>query len=278
MKIKESAAIILIFSIIAFSGIVLAQYYYGGGTTGNSVSSNSQNYMIVIGDNSQSIDSHSATKIKDNLISKGNTASIVTDSSFSDDGTSDVISVGGSCVNRVSANWLNLNYPSCGLRFSSKTDVVSGQYLFRTFSMTGGRIGILVAGYEGDDTMNDVNYLLGQSIGSLGSDVIHIGGSATSGGGSTGGTGGTGGAQTHSVSINNFAFSPASLTINKGDTVVWTNMQSGTPHTVTSDSGSELGSGQLSTGSSYSHTFNTAGTFAYHCSIHPTMHGTVIVQ
>lgn len=81
----------------------------------------------------------------------------------------------------------------------------------------------------------------------------------------------------HNVNIQNFAFSPSTLTISAGDTVIWTNGDS-TSHTVTSDSGSELGSSSLANGASYSHTFNAAGTYSYHCSIHTSMKGTVVVQ
>lgn len=77
------------------------------------------------------------------------------------------------------------------------------------------------------------------------------------------------------VSITNFAFSPSTITVHKGDTVVWTNNDSA-PHTVTGDNGGPA-SGTLSQGSGYSYTFNTVGTFPYHCTIHPNMHGTVVV-
>jgi plastocyanin len=81
-----------------------------------------------------------------------------------------------------------------------------------------------------------------------------------------------------SVSISNLAYSPATININVGDTVTWTNNEaSNIPHTVTSDSGSELGSPLFGPGLTYSHTFSTAGTFAYTCTVHPTMHGTVVV-
>lgn len=83
--------------------------------------------------------------------------------------------------------------------------------------------------------------------------------------------------QTFNIVISGFAFNPSSLTINKGDIVVWTNQDS-VAHTVTSDSGSELSSSQISTGTTYSHTFNTAGTYNYHCSIHTSMKGTITVQ
>lgn len=78
------------------------------------------------------------------------------------------------------------------------------------------------------------------------------------------------------VTIENFQFSPTPLTIKKGDTVTWTNRDS-VSHTVTSDIGGELSSGTLNTDNSYIHTFNTAGTFNYHCNFHPSMHGTVII-
>ena len=80
----------------------------------------------------------------------------------------------------------------------------------------------------------------------------------------------------HAVSIANFAFSPASLTIPVGDTVEWTNNQNVT-HTVTSDTGTEL-SASLGPGQTYQHIFMTAGSNPYHCSIHTTMHGSVTVQ
>ena len=67
------------------------------------------------------------------------------------------------------------------------------------------------------------------------------------------------------------------VAINVGDTVIWTNRDT-VAHSVMSDSGSELQSPVLQTGDSYSHTFNVAGTYSYHCSIHPSMKGTVNVQ
>lgn len=91
------------------------------------------------------------------------------------------------------------------------------------------------------------------------------------------GSGGTGGASTAptAVSIANFAFDPASVTVKVGDTVTWTNNDS-TTHTITGDGG--LNSGDVAPGSTYSKTFDKAGTYSYHCSIHKTMTGTVVVQ
>jgi len=78
------------------------------------------------------------------------------------------------------------------------------------------------------------------------------------------------------VSIANFAFQPASLQVAVGATVTWTNADS-TAHTVTSDTGA-FDSGSLAPGASFSQTFTTAGTFTYHCQIHPFMTATIVVS
>jgi plastocyanin len=77
------------------------------------------------------------------------------------------------------------------------------------------------------------------------------------------------------VSIVDFAFQPASVELATGGTVTWTNTGQA-PHTVTADDGS-FDSGTLSPGATFSQTFATAGTFTYHCNIHPQMTATVIV-
>jgi plastocyanin len=79
------------------------------------------------------------------------------------------------------------------------------------------------------------------------------------------------------VTISGFAFHPPSVTVNAGDTVTWTN-NDGISHTATADDGSTFNTGAIGSGGSASATFNSAGTFAYHCSIHPTMHGRVVVR
>ena len=81
---------------------------------------------------------------------------------------------------------------------------------------------------------------------------------------------------TTAVNISGFAFVPSSVTIKAGDKVTWTNKDN-TAHTVTSDNGAFASSGALSQNQTYSVTFGMAGTFPYHCSIHPTMTGTVTV-
>src|SRR5262249_58391933 len=71
------------------------------------------------------------------------------------------------------------------------------------------------------------------------------------------------------IEIRDFAFHPDQTEIAVGTTVTWTNNDT-TAHTVTADDGS-FDSGPLDPGKSFSHTFDKAGTFAYHCKIHPSM-------
>jgi plastocyanin len=79
------------------------------------------------------------------------------------------------------------------------------------------------------------------------------------------------------VTIAGFAYSPSTLTVSRGTTVTWTNNDSA-PHTVTSDGSGPLNSSTLGRGASYSFTFTSAGTFSYHCAVHPSMHGTIVVK
>jgi plastocyanin len=78
------------------------------------------------------------------------------------------------------------------------------------------------------------------------------------------------------VSIANMAFNPQTIYVSRGTTVSWTNNDS-MSHTVTSDT-NNFGSAVLNSGQSYSYTFNSSGTYHYHCAIHPSMTGTVVVQ
>jgi plastocyanin len=82
---------------------------------------------------------------------------------------------------------------------------------------------------------------------------------------------------TSAVTIQNFAFAPATVTINVGDGVRWTNMDSGVLHTSTSDTGL-WNSGNLATSAGFTFVFNTPGTFTYHCANHAAMQGSVIVR
>jgi plastocyanin len=76
------------------------------------------------------------------------------------------------------------------------------------------------------------------------------------------------------VGTNTFSFSPASITITPGTTVKWIN-HTQAAHTVT---GGSFGSTMINPGGTYTFTFHAGGRFAYHCSIHPYMTGTVIVK
>ena len=79
------------------------------------------------------------------------------------------------------------------------------------------------------------------------------------------------------VFIQNSVFSPSTITVVANTAITWTN-KDGMPHTVTSDSGNELDSGNIPTNGTWSHTFTVSGTYPYHCTIHPTMKATVIVN
>lgn len=81
---------------------------------------------------------------------------------------------------------------------------------------------------------------------------------------------------THYINIQGYAFSPSSITINVGDTIVWTNYDSAS-HTVTSNDGT-FDSGSITNGNTFSFTFTSAGTFDYYCAPHPGMTGSVTVQ
>ena len=79
------------------------------------------------------------------------------------------------------------------------------------------------------------------------------------------------------VFIQNSAFSPSTITVVANTTITWTN-NDGMPHTVTSDTGNELNSGNIPANETWSHTFTAAGTYPYHCTIHPSMKATVKVN
>ena len=82
-------------------------------------------------------------------------------------------------------------------------------------------------------------------------------------------------ASQNSVSIQNYAFSPSTLTIQKGANVTWKNDDS-VQHAVVSDSPA-FSSPLLNTGDTYTFQFNSTGTYPYHCSIHTYMTGAITV-
>jgi plastocyanin len=78
------------------------------------------------------------------------------------------------------------------------------------------------------------------------------------------------------VKVDNFSFSPQTITVAPGTTVIWTNRDD-IPHTVVSDD-KVFKSKVLDTDEKFSFTFDKAGNFPYFCSVHPKMTGKVIVQ
>ena len=78
------------------------------------------------------------------------------------------------------------------------------------------------------------------------------------------------------VTIDNFTFSPATLTVARGTTVTWTN-QDDIPHSIILG-GIGAHSKALDTDGSFSYQFDKAGTFTYVCGLHPHMHGEVVVR
>jgi plastocyanin len=80
----------------------------------------------------------------------------------------------------------------------------------------------------------------------------------------------------NSVAIDNFSFTPRTLTVSVGTTVKWTNRDD-VPHAVTSDD-KKFKSRALDTDEGFSYTFSAPGTYGYYCSIHPHMRGTVVVK
>jgi plastocyanin len=106
------------------------------------------------------------------------------------------------------------------------------------------------------------------------------GGSDATGPGTTGGNGGggsTGPVATTSVDMSGNRFNPAAIKVASGATVTWSNSD-GYAHNITFD-GSVGSIGNFSTGSQSLQMPATAGTYAYHCTIHgPAMSGSVQVQ
>jgi plastocyanin len=80
------------------------------------------------------------------------------------------------------------------------------------------------------------------------------------------------------VTIDNFAFTPAQITISPGTTVTWVNRDD-IPHTVTDAADMKsFRSTPLDTGDAFSHLFATPGTYRYFCSLHAHMQGTIVVR
>jgi plastocyanin len=79
------------------------------------------------------------------------------------------------------------------------------------------------------------------------------------------------------VSIDNFTFTPPTVTVKAGTTVTWTNKDD-IPHGIAATNNAFPRSMALDTDDSYSFTFTTPGTYQYFCYVHPHMTGTIVVQ
>lgn len=86
---------------------------------------------------------------------------------------------------------------------------------------------------------------------------------------------GPAGAATHTVKIEGMQFVPATLTVQRGDTIVWQNKDV-VPHTATARGGFD--SGNIAAGKKWSHAMKKAGSYDYVCTFHPGMKAKVVVQ
>jgi plastocyanin len=107
-------------------------------------------------------------------------------------------------------------------------------------------------------------------------DGGHMGGMMGGGGRNSSGQPAQQGAANETIIIENFAYSPGNLQVPVGARVTWTN-RDGAPHSAT-DAGGSWDTGVLAKGKSATLTFDTAGTFNYFCTIHPSMKARVVVQ
>jgi plastocyanin len=85
------------------------------------------------------------------------------------------------------------------------------------------------------------------------------------------------GGSSSAVKISNFKFSPASVAVKQGARVTVTNQDSAA-HTATADDGHSFDTGTLAQGASQTISVSKAGSYPFHCSIHPFMHGTLVVK
>ena len=90
----------------------------------------------------------------------------------------------------------------------------------------------------------------------------------------------TAAARVVTVEIRELKFQPASVTVHEGETVEWKNDDI-VPHTATADGEGEkpiFDSGDIQTGAAWRHVAQQRGTYTYSCTLHPNMHGKLIVE
>ena len=81
----------------------------------------------------------------------------------------------------------------------------------------------------------------------------------------------------NAVTIDNFSFTPATVTVKAGTTVTWTNKDD-IAHGIGATNNAFPKSKALDTDDSYSFTFTTPGTYQYFCYLHPKMVGSIVVE
>jgi plastocyanin len=106
--------------------------------------------------------------------------------------------------------------------------------------------------------------------------LVGCGGSSSSSSSEVSTAGGSG-SGAKAVTIADYTFEPAEITVPVGTTVTFTNKDS-TPHTATSKRQGAFDSGSIDTGKTATITLSEAGTFAYYCQFHPFMKGTITVE
>lgn len=121
---------------------------------------------------------------------------------------------------------------------------------------------------EPNSTSSTTRVNTGSSANSSSSSTVNIQSHATNGQTST----------SVAIGIDSASFSNTSITVQSGAIITWTNNDA-VAHTVTADGGSPeaFDSGQIAPGNSYTRTFNTLGTYSYHCTSHPNMKGTITI-
>jgi plastocyanin len=103
------------------------------------------------------------------------------------------------------------------------------------------------------------------------------GGSDSTSSESSSGTASAPSASADAVTIADYTYEPAQLTVPAGTTVEFTNEDS-TPHTATSKQSGAFDTGSIDTGKSAKVTLKEPGTYAYFCAFHPFMKGTITVE
>lgn len=139
-----------------------------------------------------------------------------------------------------------------------------------------GYVGIATLHDNGDGTINVWTFLMPGIMGGMGTPSGEMS-TPVSMEGMDMGTPAASSANAMTVEISGFAFNPPTLEVSVGTTVTWTNKDS-TAHTVTSDDGTSFQSGKMDPGATFSYTFDTAGTYAYHCEFHAGMKATIVVK